>query len=135
MRKSFSFFLLLVVAVAGFSQSTDSISIKKIDQREEYKRAYSHVIFQFAYLQTLKEIKAVGLNINDVRFVTDLLKGNGIIQTYLENKINYKVQVRYFIYEDSKVYQFQPDSRYDYLITIYLSPRKGPVAEEKPVDE
>jgi hypothetical protein len=126
-KKIFLFLLIAVNSLVLFSQQTDSIAIRKTHNAAEYSRDYSTVIFNFFYLNTKKEIKLVALNIDDIRLATGPQNGYGAIQVYLSDKKTYKVFVHHSMYQDSRVFDINVDTKYDYVVDIYLSVTKKPM--------
>jgi len=94
----------------------------------EYNRKYARVVFQFYYMEPKgKEIKAVALNINDVRLTTEPMHCNGLIEVYLSDKKTHKFFVDVEMFEPSRVFDIDIELRYNYSIDIYLSKSRKPL--------
>jgi hypothetical protein len=67
------------------------------------------------------------LNIDDIRLSTDPQNGNGLIKVHLSDKKTYKAFIQYPMYEDSRIFNIDIDTKYNYVVEIYLSPTKKPI--------
>jgi hypothetical protein len=118
-----SAFLLLFFDCSG--QKTDSIYIKKNqpDTSFNYGRNFAQVSISFFYMGSNKPIKFVTVDIDSIRLGMDLKCGSSVIKAYLTQK-DHSISVDFPMFIKSRIFSVPIDLKYDYEITIYLSPTR-----------